>query len=335
MSHNYNLKKIENSLEFIEDIAFAFKKSRVLLTASELNVFEAIGYRSLSAKEIAEALHLDIKSTERLLNALVGIDLLEKKDQNYNNTEASLKHLLRGSDAYIGSIEHLADLWDTWTNLTETVRQGKPLQYNTLQEKSPEWLHAFVNSIFWRSSIEAPNVVSHLHLKGVNRVLDLGGGKGAFTCNLIKASPTIKVTLFDLPQVIPYAEEYLSTSGVRDQVNLLAGDFTTDDIGSGYDMILLSNVISFRSIWENVTLLQKCFDALNHGGQIVIYDMVINDSRTKPLNHTLFSLNMLLNTMSGDAYTETDIWIMLREAWFRDISRIETKFDSSIMIGIR
>lgn len=331
----YNSKKIENSLEFIEDIAYAFKKSRVLLTASELNIFEAIGYRSLTAKEIAESLKLDVKSTERLLNALVGLDLIEKKDQTYNNTEASLKHLLRGSEGYVSSIEHLADLWDSWSTLTETVRQGKPVKYHTLQEKSPEWLNAFVNSMFWRASLEAPEVISHLKLKGVKKVLDLGGGKGAYTYNLIKANPTLTVTLFDIPEVIKYADEYLSTAGVRDQANLVAGDFTIDSIGNGYDMIILTNVISFRSIWENVSLLQKCFDALNHGGQMVIYDMIINDSRTKPLNHSLFSLNMLINTLSGDAYTETDIWIMLREAWFRDIHRIDTKFDSSIMHGIR
>jgi ubiquinone/menaquinone biosynthesis C-methylase UbiE/DNA-binding MarR family transcriptional regulator len=335
MPPNYHVKRKENSLEFIEDIAYAFKKSRVLLTASELNIFEAIGYRTLSAKEVAESLKLDVKSTERLLNALVGLDLLEKKDQTYNNTEDSLKHLLRGSEGYVSTIEHLADLWDTWSTLTETVRRGRPAHYSTLQEKSPEWLHAFVNSMFWRANLEAPEVIQHLRLKGVKRVLDLGGGKGAFTYHLLKSNPTLTVTLFDLPEVIKYADDFLSTSGVRDQVNLVAGDFTSDSLGSGYDIILLTNVISFRSIWENVSLLQKCFDSLNHGGQVVIYDMIINDSRTKPLNHTLFSLNMLINTMSGDAYTETDIWIMLREAWFREISRIETNFDSSIMLGIR
>lgn len=335
MQHSYSLNSKEKSLEFIEDIAFAFKKSRVLLTASELNVFEAIGYRSLTAKEVAENLGLDIKSTERLLNALVGLDLLEKKEQHYYNTDASLKHLLRGSKDYIGTIEHFADLWESWSQLTETVRQGRPVKYLTLQEKSPEWLNSFVNSMFWRANSEAPEIISHLQLKGINKILDLGGGKGAYTHNLLKHNPQLSVTLFDLPEVVVFADEYLSTAGVRDQVTIMSGDFTKDSIGSGYDMILLTNVIGFRSIWENVSLLQKCFDALNYGGQVIIYDMIINDNRTKPLNHALFSLNMLINTLSGDAYTETDIWIMLREAWFKDIKRIETSFDSSIMMGVR
>ncbi|MFA7626375.1 MAG: class I SAM-dependent methyltransferase [Candidatus Kapaibacterium sp.] len=335
MNNSYKSKKRENSLEFIEDIAFAFKKSRVILTASELNIFESLGYRSLSAKDVADNLSLDIKSTERLLNALVGLGLLEKKDQHYNNTDESLRHLLRGSSEYIGNIEHLADLWDVWSNLTDAVKVGRPVHFYSLQDKSPEWMKSFVNSMFWRANLEAPEVISKLHLKGVKKILDLGGGKGAYTHNLIKANPTATVTLFDLPIVTKYADEYLSTTGFRDQVTIMSGDFTKDNIGQGYDMILITNVICFRSIWENVSLLQKCFDALNHGGQIVIYDMIIHDSRTKPLNHTLFSLNMLINTESGDAYTETDIWIMLREAWFRDIKRIETKFDASIMIGYK
>jgi 2-polyprenyl-3-methyl-5-hydroxy-6-metoxy-1,4-benzoquinol methylase len=335
MSNTYSNKRNEKGLEFIEDIAFAFKKSRTLLTASDLNIFEVIGYRSLTAKDVADTLQLKLNSTERLLNALVGLDLLEKKDQAYTNTEVSLKYLLRGSDDYIGTIEHFADLWDSWSTLTDSIIRGEPVQYQTLQEKSPEWLNAFVNSMFWRSNHEAPEVLNHLKLNGVKSVLDLGGGKGAFTHNLLKLKPKISVTLFDLPEVVKYADEYLSVSGVRDQVTIMQGDFKVDSIGTGYDLILLANVISFSSIWENVSLLQKCFDALNYGGQLVIYDMIINDNKTKPLNHTLFSLNMLINTKSGDAYTETDVWIMLREAWFKDIKRIDTSFDASIMMAVR
>ena len=68
MQTNYHHKRHESSLEFIEDIAYAFKKSRVLLTASDLNIFEAIGYRSLTARQISESLLLEVNSTERLLN---------------------------------------------------------------------------------------------------------------------------------------------------------------------------------------------------------------------------------------------------------------------------
>ncbi|MFA5511776.1 MAG: methyltransferase dimerization domain-containing protein, partial [Candidatus Kapaibacterium sp.] len=154
MNNSYQSKKRENSLEFIEDIAFAFKKSRVILTASELNIFESLGYRSLSAKDVADNLSLDIKSTERLLNALVGLGLLEKKDQHYNNTDESLRHLLRGSSEYIGNIEHLADLWDVWSNLTDAVKVGRPVHFYSLQDKSPEWMKSFVNSMFWRANLE-------------------------------------------------------------------------------------------------------------------------------------------------------------------------------------
>jgi ubiquinone/menaquinone biosynthesis C-methylase UbiE len=335
MHNKYYVKKIENSVDFIEDIAFAFKKSRVLLTASELNIFEAIGYRSLSAKDVAVPLGLDIKSTERLLNALVGLDLLEKKEQTYSNTEESLKHLLKGSNEYIGTIDHLADLWDSWSDLTETVRTGKSLHHQQLSEKSEHWLSAFVNSVFWRSNMEAPEIISHINLKGVKKVLDLGGGKGAFTYNLAKVLPSATITLFDIAQVTKFADEFLSTNGVRDQVTIMNGDFFKDDIGKGYDLIYLGNIISFRSIWENVSLLQKCYDALNYGGMVVIADMIINDSRTKPLEHSLFSLNMLLNTTSGEVYTETDIWIMLRESWFKDIKLNQTKFETSIMTGVK
>ncbi len=335
MLNKHFTRKFETSEDFIEDIAFAFKKSRVLLSASELNIFETIGYRSLSAKDVAEILNLDLKATDRLLNALVGLDLLEKKDLLYTNSEESIKHLIKGSADYIGTIDHLADLWESWSSLTNTIKTGKPVIYQELTEKSDEWLDSFVNSMHWRANLEAPEIISHLNLKGVKRVLDLGGGKGAFTFHLAKQLPSATISLFDLPQITKFTEDYLSVSGVRDRVNIISGDFMKDDIGKGYDMIYLGNVISFRSIWENVALLQKCYDALNHEGQIIISDMIINDNRTKPLNHTLFSLNMLLNTTSGEVYTETDIWIMLREAWFKDIKLTHTHYETAIMSGVR
>lgn len=335
MASKYNFKRIENSIDFIEDIALAFKKSRVLLTASELNIFETIGYRSLSAKEIAEQNDLDEKATERLLNALVGLDLLDKKDQTYSNTEESLKHLLKGSDEYISTIDHLANLWDAWTDLTDTIKTGQTTHTIPLSEKSDEWIESYMNSVFWKSNLQVQEIISHINLNGVKKVLDLGGGKGAFTYQIAKKLPSSSITLFDLESITKFTDKYLSMNGVRDQVTILNGDFIKDDFGKGYDLIYLGNVICLQSIWENVKLLQKCYDALNYGGKVVIADMIINDNRTKPLEHTIFSLNMLLNTDAGDVYTETDIWIMLKESWFKDIKLIKTKYDISLMTGVR
>jgi hypothetical protein len=92
-------------------------------------------------------------------------------------------------------------------------------------------------------------------------------------------------------------------------------------------------VINEFSIWDNVKILQKVFDSMKRDGWVVINEIIIDDDRTAPVHSALYALNMLVNTLEGDSYTETDIWIMLRESWFADIKRLETEFETTLMMG--
>lgn len=328
-------KKKHLGIEFIEEVAYAFQKSKTLLTACDFDIFNIIGDTGYTSEKIAEKIGTNPRATERLLNALVALEFLEKKDMHYYNSEETLSHLVHGGSEFIGNLEHIAGTWDTWSHLSETIKTGKPIHYKSLDEKDEKWIENFASAAFWRSSLEAPGIVKLINLKNVRKVLDLGGGKGAFAYEFAKAVPDIHINIFDIPQITKYADQNIVKWELQDKISTTSGNFMTDDIGKGYDMIFISQVLQLNSIWDNVKLLQKCFDAMNYGGTIVINEMIIDDQRTSPLSHTMFSLNMLVNTLTGDAFTETDIWIMLREAWFREIKQIKTPYETSLMIGVR
>jgi 2-polyprenyl-3-methyl-5-hydroxy-6-metoxy-1,4-benzoquinol methylase len=324
-----------SGLEFILDTALAFQKSKVLLTACELDVFSIIGDEALSAEEIARIINTDFRATERLLSALCGMELLEFNDLHYKNTEDSMKHLVHGSPEYLGNLEHVAGLWDSWSDLIQVIRSGQPANYKNLQEKDEKWVESFANSTDWRATMEAPEILSHLNLKNVKKVLDIGGGKGAYAKSFIELNPNIKVHVIDYPEVIRFTMQMIIEEDLQDKIIPISGDFNEDDLGSGYDLIFISNVLNLYSIWDNVKLLQRCFDALNHGGQIVVHEMIIDDDRTHPLKFALTSINLLVNTLRGGVYTETDLWIILKESWFRDVVKIDTKYESSLMVGYK
>lgn len=82
-------------------MAMAFQKSRIVLTAYELDIFTMIGEKSHNAESIAEALNLNKNATERLLNALVALKLLDKYNGNYSNSNDSLMFLSKNSPAYL------------------------------------------------------------------------------------------------------------------------------------------------------------------------------------------------------------------------------------------
>jgi ubiquinone/menaquinone biosynthesis C-methylase UbiE len=322
-------------LQHVRDIMFAFQKSRTLFTACELDIFTILGDELISAESVAKKINAEVRSTDRLLCALVALELVEKIGNEYRNSEIGAKHLSKNSPEYLGDLAHFSTLWDRWGDLTYAVKYDTPRDYQSLDEKSDDFVRAYAESAHWKATVEAPSTVAKFDLKGVNNVLDLGGGKGHYSVELLKRKPTLKCTVMDNPKIANLAHEYIDSLNLSDKINVKAGDLMSSDIGSGYDLVLISNVIHSYSIWDNVKLLQKVYEALNKKGIVVINEVIINDQRTSPQSSAIFSLNMLVNTLDGDSYTETDIWVMLRESWFRDIFRINSDYDTSLMIGFK
>jgi SAM-dependent methyltransferase len=166
-------------------------------------------------------------------------------------------------------------------------------------------------------------------------MLDVGGGSGAFVFEFIRRCSEAKAVVFDLPAVVPITQEYIRKAGLENVIKTLPGDYLTDDFGSGYDLVFVSAVIHINSPEENKLLINKCSEALNPQGQLVILDHFMNDDRTEPIMGAIFALNMLVGTQHGDTYTENEVRSWMLDAGLKDISRKETKQKSSLMFGIR
>ncbi len=333
-------KNIQNSnrtdtIDFILDISYAFQKSRVLLTACEFEIFSIIGENGLSSEEIANKIDADRIATERLLNALCGLNLLNKKEVLYYNTNTSMKHLVQGSDEFMGNLEYIASTWDLWSNLSQTIKTGKSLNYTSIDKLSEKWIDNYSAAAYWRANVEAEDIVKLVVQSGSKRILDLGGGMGAYSKALAEQNPNAEIVLFDIPYVAGQARENIKEWNLGNRIKVIEGNFQTDDIGKGYDLIFISRVLQHYSIWDNVKVLQKCYDSTLYGGHVVINETILDDKRTSPLQHVMWSINLLLNSNGGDAYTETDLWVMMREAWYRNIIKVKTPFDTTLMIGER
>lgn len=325
------MQRDTSSIQIVLDLALSFERSRVLLTACELDLFSVIGAKVKPAAEIAAQLDTEEKATERLLNALVAIGLIEKNRNGYLNSKISLRFFDKTKPEYIGLFKYQNYLWNLWGNLTPTVKHGKPPDILDIKDMSREQIQPFIEAINWRSSILAHDVIRLLDLSKVNKLLDLTGGLGNYTIEFLNLKPEIDAHLFDYPNIISFTEEYLKSEGYNKKINLMQGDFRTDDIGSGYDMVFISFAMHHVSIWENIALCNRIYNALNKGGQLVIHDYLIHDDRTTPEYNALLSIEMLVSTNGGDVYTETDYWIMLKESWFENIQRIDTDFGTALI----
>ncbi len=317
----------------ILEMASAFQKSRVLLTACELDLFTVVRDGGKSSAQVARALGTAERATDRLMNALCALGLLEKADGRFSNAPLASRFLVKGRPGYLAGLMHTVHLWDTWSTLTPCVRQGRCVAARDVNDRGPAWLRAFIAAMHWRANQHAPEVVALLDLSRVFRVLDVGGGSGAYAMAFVRAKPDIQAVVFDLPNVVPLAQAYIQEGGLWDSVKTVAGDYGTDPLGDGFDLVFLSAILHSNSPAENRDLIRKAAEALSPHGQVVVQDFLMEEDRTGPPFSALFALNMLVGTESGDTYTPSEIRLWMEAAGLRGVARRDTAFGTSVMVG--
>jgi SAM-dependent methyltransferase len=329
------MKEINSPGEFMEMIN-AFRISRIMLTAYELDIFTRLKDGPLTSANVAKMAGGNERATDRLMNALVPIGLLKKTGSQFANTDFSTRYMIKGQPGYLGGLAHAVHLWKTWSTLTEAVKAGTSVAMKLpISERDEAWLESFIAAMHSRGIQQAKEIAAVLDLSQTRSILDIGGGSGVFTFEFIRENPVVKGTIFDLPNVIPITKQYIAREGFADSVNTIAGNYMKDKFGYDYDLVLLSAVLHINSPEENKILINKCAESLNPGGQLVILDHIMTDDRTSPDVGAFFALNMLVGTEKGDTYTEKEIKAWLQAAGFKYIRRRDTPQGSNMMIGIK
>jgi tRNA A58 N-methylase Trm61 len=331
MSIKNNKPKITGPEQIIE-MASEYQKSRIILTAFELDIFSAIGTGFHSSEDISRQIGAKQKSTERLLNALCALGFLRKVNGLFSNTETSSRYLIKGSEDYLSRIGHMLNLYRTWGTLTEAVKAGTTV---TAREYDPVSLAHFIEAMHHRARKTADALIAHISLTDVKRVLDVGGGSGVYSMAFVKANPQVEAIVFDLPKVTELTRKYIAQAGLSGNITTIDGDYNKDGFGKGYDIVFLSAIVHINSYDENVALIQKAYDSLNAGGRIVIQDHIMENDRTAPARGALFAINMLVNTKGGDTYTENEMREWFSKAGCADIQRIATGMENDLMFGMR
>ncbi len=309
----------------------AFMPSRTLLTALELDLFTAIG-PGASGEQAAQKIHGDPRATEMLLNALASLKLLEKRDGTFFNTAASARFFSAGSrDNAQPGLLHIAHIWHRWSTLTECVRAGTAVESG----REEDWTRDFIAAMDHNAKDRAGAVVKAVGSDGIRRMLDLGGGSGAYSIAFARAVPGLKSEILDVGDVVPLTQQYIRQAGLSDRITTRAGDMLRDPLGENYDLITIFAICHMFSPEENLQLLKRAHGALAPKGQLVVQDFILEPSKTAPRAAALFSLNMLVNTRAGASYSEPEYAAWMREAGFSDVRRVRLPGPGGLMIGVR
>lgn len=318
------------------EIVNGYKRARVLLTAVELGIFDVVDLEGSSSSAIAEALETEERATDRLLNVLVSTGFLEKRDRRFYTTAASRRFLNSSSPEYLVNLRHSVHLWDSWSTLTDAVRRGGPVEARFRAREKPERTESFIAAMHHFASASAAEAVASLDLSGMTSVLDIGGGSGAYSIAFVRAmGPEGRATVFDLPGVLPLTERYVAEAGLSAQITTHQGDYLADPLPAGFDLAFLSAIVHIQSGGENAGLISRAAASLNPGGQLAVRDFFVDEDRTGPINATMFALNMLVNTDTGDTFTESEMREWFSGAGLTDIRRMDHGRGRGMLIGRR
>ena len=305
----------------LEDVR-GFLKGRVILTAAELDLFTRLDKEGATAENLAKGLECDRRCLTRLLDCLVALQLLSKQDGIYQNTERGALLSSEHLETELPMVLHLNSLWESWGGLTETVRTGTNPMRKPVTERGKDSLKAFIGAMHVVGRGLSHEIADSYNLAPFQRLLDIGGATGTYTIAFLAKNPEMTAVLFDLPDVIPWAEEGLGAEGLLERVECVAGDFYKDELPKGCDLVLLSAIIHQNSPEENLELFRKIHRAVLPGSTLLIRDHVMESARTHPPQGTLFALNMLVNTKGGDTYTFDEIKDTLEEAGFGEVKLV-------------
>lgn len=308
------MKEEEASRQILKT-ARQFMESRIVLTAAELDLFTTLAQGPAGAGQLAERIGADGRGLEILLDALTALGLLQKEAGSYL-LPAALAPLLTGGSprSVLPMLLHAAHLWEGWSDLTSIVRGGAGK--GRAKGRSQRQMEAFIGAMHVVARPLAKKIARVVDLGRARRLLDVGGGSGAYTIAFLEEAPALSATLFDRPQVLALAEKNLAAAGMLGRTTLVAGDFYKDELPAGHDLALLSAIIHQNSPSQNRALFAKVWRALVPGGRIVIRDHVMDEGKTSPREGAIFAVNMLVNTEGGGTYTFREIAGWLEEAGF-------------------
>ena len=299
----------------LADTLVAMWLARSVMVATKVGAFEALAEGAAEAEEVAKACHTEAGATRKLLDALVGAGYLKAKGPRYALSWTSRRWLLRDSRPSLrdATLWRFMD-WRFLDQLEPFVRTGQPLDFHASMT-AEEWA-LYQRGMRAHAQLAAGEVARRTPVpRGATRLLDLGGGHGAFAAALCRRHPKLRATVLDLPEAVAAAAPLLAAEGLGDRLVHQAGDALTADLGEAvYDVVFVANLLHHFDEPTDRALVARCARALRPGGVLVVHELIRPASaREAGSAGSLADLYFASTSRSGTwSFDELEGW--LREA---------------------
>ena len=319
------------------DLCSGFVYSQVLLACVRLKLFDLLKSGPLSVEEIAHRLNLSEDAAGRLLTAAVGLRLVERRSGGRYGL-GGLGAAMLTSPGLATMVEHHAllyrDLDDPVRLLRNESRVPGQDGFGKATNLASYWPYAEGDTGASRDAVSdytglmaatqpaiAQEILDAYDFKPHRRLMDVGGGNGAFLLCAARRFPHLQLVLFDVPAVAELAAAKFKEAGIADRATVAGGDFLKD-LPQGADVISLIRVLLDHDDETALGILKSARAALPQGGALVVAEPMAETSGAEKVA-AYFSL-YLMAMGRGRPRTEQQLQALLREAGFQRIERRST-----------
>jgi O-methyltransferase domain/Dimerisation domain len=305
----------------IFQIATGYWASQVVYVAAKLGIADLLAEGPKTCDELAAAIDADDNAMGRLLRALASMGVLAReRDLFYLNQiglplRRDVPGSLRSMLLTLGE-EH----YRAWGRLLHSVRSSEPafdraygaplFQYLQSNRAAGETFSDAMNDFTRQAALAC---VLAYDFSGIQRAVDVGGGRGALISTILRGYPMMTGILFDFADVIQGARQDFK-DGIEDRCEMIPGDFF-ESVPEGADAYLLKNVLHDWDDASTLKILRNCRRAMSDRAKLLVIEMVLQEQASEPFG-SLLDLNMLVMS-GGRERTEAEYRNLFEQAGFR------------------
>jgi hypothetical protein len=316
----------------IADLWIAPYGSAAVTAAMEVGIMDALASGAKSPRQLASQLDLHPESTDSVLRVLVAMGFAQQKQKQFALSKDAQSYLVPSSpmarvaefDQHFESPEHIWVLRKLKATIPQLRTFGDRWKDDPEENAVVKQAAAGMDSI-----IKAPStaVIRTGAFKGVQHLLDVGGGSGAFAVALTEHQPSTQVTVLDLPAMCRQAEAWVANRAGKN-ISFHPADFFKDEWAQDCDAIYFSNVLHDWPESRVLELLTRARQAVKDRpkkrGRLYILEVLRNENRNGPLMATIFHMQMQMG-FGGAQHTRSDFSRLCKKTGFGE-PRVVARF---------
>lgn len=262
------------------DALFSILKSRVLMAAARAGIFEEMAAGPRTASAIAAARGLDPEVTEIVLRSMVWAGYLRERSGKFRLAPVARRSLVAGAPMDLrGFLAWNYVQWEMAGHMEELLATGRGVDFHATMTDPGRW-RDYQRAMLEVARFDAPILAARVPVRrGATRLLDLAGAHGLLGAAICRRHPPMRSTVIDLPAAIPFARDLAREAGHADLVEHREGDLLTSELGGGYDVVLLANILHHFRPEQIHHLLPRVAGALAAEGTVAIWELERPDTK--------------------------------------------------------